>query len=129
MIHSKDITARALAELLLTRAMTFGPPINAMGYALSPGDPFGDEVPRFPGVGHVAVSQERGYRVSLQRIAQPAQVSGTSQPEQVRVEGRWVRDRPSRRACSAGRSSTGPGRDRAVPGWAAGRAAGGCAGR
>jgi hypothetical protein len=48
MIHSQDITANPLAELLLTRAITLGA-INAIRYALSPGDLFGDEVPRFPG--------------------------------------------------------------------------------
>src|ERR1700733_15720239 len=56
MIHSQDIAASSVAELLLTWAITFGD-INAMRLTLSAADPVGGGVPA-SGAGHAAVLRQ-----------------------------------------------------------------------
>src|SRR5580693_5581467 len=56
MIHSQDIAASSVAELLLTWAITLGD-INAMLLTLSAGDPVGGGVPA-SGAGHAAVVRQ-----------------------------------------------------------------------
>src|ERR1700722_15543637 len=103
MIHSQDIIASSLAELLLTWAMTFGDS-NAMCVALSPGEPCVGGVP-FPGPLTLLVRTEatpsscKGLQ-NLARLSRTSQSPAVARPQRLRARASAMRHRCRPGACS-----------------------------